>query len=102
MHMTAGSPEYYDMGTANVIRCKRVTADERQHQTEKPVELIEQLVRVVCPPGGTVLDPFAGSCTLAQACATTARNYVCIERDPDHVATGNQRLSEVQTDIFSA
>lgn len=102
MHMTAGSPEYYDKGTANVLSCKRVSADDREHQTQKPVELIEQLVRVVCPVGGTVLDPFAGSCTLAQACATTGRNYICIERDPDHCATGAGRLKQVQGDLLSA
>lgn len=102
MHMTAGSPEYFDKGTANVVSCKRVSADDREHQTQKPVELIEQLIRVVCPPGGTVLDPFAGSCTLAAACVATGRNYICIERDVDHVETGKRRIQSVQADLFSA
>lgn len=100
MHMTAGSPEYYDKGTANVVRCKRVSADEREHQTQKPVELIAQLVRVVCPPGGVVLDPFAGSCTTAQACAETGRHFVCIERDPEHCETGNRRLAATERDLL--
>ena len=100
MHMTAGSPEYHDKGTANVMQCKRVSADDRDHQTQKPVELIAQLVRVVCPPGGVVLDPFAGSCTTAQACAETGRHYVCIERDPDHCETGRQRLTATERDLL--
>lgn len=100
MHMTAGSPEYYDKGTANVLTCPRVNAQDRDHQTQKPVELIAQLVRVICPPGGVVLDPFAGSCTTAQACAETGRHYVCIERDPDHCETGRQRLAATERDLY--
>lgn len=96
MHMTCGSPEYHDKGTPNVIQCGRVSTEDREHQTQKPVDLIAQLVRVVCPSGGTVLDPFAGSCTLAEACLQTGRNYICIERDPDHVATGERRILETQ------
>jgi site-specific DNA-methyltransferase (adenine-specific) len=99
LHFTAGSPEYYAKDTGNVLLCKRVSADDREHQTQKPVELIAQLVRVVCPVGGTVLDPFAGSCTLAEACLQTGRNYICIERDPAHVATGESRILQTQPDF---
>lgn len=100
MHMTAGSPEYHDKGTANVLQCKRVSADEREHQTQKPVELIAQLCRVVSPPNGLILDPFAGSCTLAEAAAQTGRNFVCIERDEDHCKTGNARVKQVDLGLF--
>lgn len=100
MHMTAGSPEYHDKGTANVLQCRRVTADEREHQTQKPVDLIAQLCRVVCPPGGTILDPFAGSGTLAEAARMTHRHFICIERDADHCETARQRISAVTPELF--
>ena len=99
MHMTAGSPEYFDKGTANVLQCRRVTAAERDHQTQKPLDLISQLCRVVCPPGGTILDPFAGSGTLAEAAAATGRHYVCIERAPEHCQTAEQRIQNLQPEL---
>lgn len=96
LHFTAGSPEYYDKGFGNVLKCPRIGAD-RDHQTEKPVALIEQLIRVVCPPGGVVLDPFGGSGTTAVAAANLGRDAICIERDAAHVETANRRLAtEVQ------
>ncbi len=50
--------------------------------TVKPLELMRWLVRLVTPPGGTVLDPFAGSGTTGQACALEGFQCVLIERDP--------------------
>ncbi|HWI05786.1 MAG TPA: site-specific DNA-methyltransferase [Acidimicrobiales bacterium] len=94
LHFTNGAPEYHDRGTPNVIKCKRVTAAERVHQTEKPVDLIEQLIRVVCPPGGVVLDPFGGSGTTAVAAHNVGRDAILIERDPAHVATAWERIAE--------
>ena len=99
LHFTAGSPEYYDKSTGNVITCKRVSADARQHQTEKPVNLIAQLVRVVCPPGGVVLDPFAGSGTLAEAARMTHRTFICIEREERHCETARERLTGVTPEL---
>lgn len=101
MHMTAGSPKYHDKGTANVIRSKRVRANEREHQTQKPLDLIAQLCRVVCPPGGTILDPFAGSGTLAEAASSTGRGYICIERDENHCDTARNRVETVQPDLIA-
>lgn len=96
LHFTNGSPEYFDFSTSNVMGCGRVRAQDKDHQTQKPVELISQLVRVVAPAGGLVLDPFAGSCTLAEACVQTGRNYLCLERDAAHCATGESRVLQVQ------
>ena len=100
LHFTAGSPKYYDKGTANVLTCKRVSADDREHQTQKPVELIAQLCRVVCPPDGVVLDPFAGSGTLAEAARMTHRHFVCIERDANHCETARDRINAATPDLF--
>jgi site-specific DNA-methyltransferase (adenine-specific) len=52
------------------------------HPTEKPVPLLEILVRSSCPPDGLVGDFFAGSGSMAEACALTGRNYVGCEIDP--------------------
>ena len=102
MHMTAGSPKYYDKGTANVLTCKRVSSADREHPTQKPADLIAQLCRVVCPPGGVVLDPFAGSGTLAVAARMTHRRFVCIEKNPEHCEIARARIDSVTPDIFGA
>jgi len=101
LHFTNGKPQYYDKGTPNVIRCKRVSATDREHQTEKPVDLLAQLIRVVCPVGGVVVDPFAGSCSTAEAARQTNRRFICIERDPSHCATGEARILSTQPELLA-
>jgi hypothetical protein len=49
------------------------------HPTVKPVELLRWLVRLICPPGGTVLDPFAGSGSCGVAATLEGRGYFGIE-----------------------
>jgi len=95
MHMTAGSPEYHDKGTANVLSCGRVSAADREHQTQKPVDLMAQLIKVVSPPGGVVLDPFAGSGSTLVAAKVTGRHWIGIERDPGNCDIANRRIEHM-------
>lgn len=62
------------------------------HPTQKPVELLLPLVRYSCPPGGVVLDPFAGSGSTEAACAIEGREAVLIEKDPGRAETAIRRL----------
>jgi len=64
-----------------------------KHPTVKPVELMKWLVALVTPPGGTVLDPFAGSGTTAVAALATGRNAILIEREEQYVADIRERLA---------
>ena len=95
LHFTAGGPEYHDRSTGNVIRCSRVGAD-REHQTEKPIDLMRALVRVVSPVDGVVLDPFAGSGSTGVAALAEGRRFVGIERLPAHLATAARRLADAE------
>jgi site-specific DNA-methyltransferase (adenine-specific) len=63
------------------------------HPTVKPVELMQWLVPLVCPRGGTVLDPFAGSGTTGDAARIEGRNAILIEREPKYVADIERRLA---------
>lgn len=58
----------------------------RKHPTIKPLALMEYLVKVFCPAGGIVLDPFIGSGTTAVACNNTGHKWVGIEADPANYA----------------
>lgn len=51
------------------------------HPTEKPIGLLDPLIRYGCPEGGTVLDPFAGSGSTAEAARMSGRRAVLIEAD---------------------
>lgn len=54
------------------------------HPTVKPLRLMRWLVRLVTPPGGLVLEPFAGSGTTLLACEAERVRCLAIEREPDY------------------
>lgn len=92
MHFTCGAPKYYNRSTGNVLSSKRIGAKEREHQTQKPVELMERLINVVVPEGGMVLDPFMGSASTGVAAINTGRKFIGIERDEAYFAIAQQRI----------
>ena len=53
------------------------------HPTQKPIGLLRMLIERITRPGALILDPFAGSCSLAVAAHETRRRYLCIERAID-------------------
>jgi site-specific DNA-methyltransferase (adenine-specific) len=64
------------------------------HPTVKPLDLMRWLVRLVTPPGGTVLEPFAGSGTTAEACVIEGFKCIAIEREADYLPLIINRLSK--------
>lgn len=64
------------------------------HPTEKPTGLLEPLVEYACPPGGSLLDPFAGSGPLLHVAAMTGRTAVGIEANEAHCEAAARRLSQ--------
>ena len=76
---------------------EREDGSKIQHPTVKPVALMEWLVTLITPPGGTILDPFAGSGTTLQATRNKGFNAIGIEQDADYIELINQRLNESET-----
>jgi len=62
------------------------------HPTVKPIALMRWLVRLVTPPGGLVLDPFAGSGTTGIACALEGLRFLGVEQDADYVVIAEARI----------
>jgi len=63
-----------------------------QHPTVKPLSLMQWLIRLVVPEGGTVLDPFAGSGTTLEAAVREHVQSIGIEREDDYLPLIKQRL----------
>lgn len=67
----------------NVFSASRVHPEHKIHPAEKPEDLLEQLVEIVAPPGGIVLDCFAGSFSTMRAARNVGRRYLCVEADKE-------------------
>lgn len=76
----------------------RVTRKERgeynDHPTPKPISLMRYLMRVYCPKGGIVLDPFNGSGSTGIAAIQEHNEYRGIEMDPHYIEVSQKRIEE--------
>jgi DNA modification methylase len=70
------------------IKCR----GERYHPTEKPIDLYKRLISWYCPPGGTMLDPTAGSCNSIIAGGLIGRNAIGIEKNDTYYEKGSERI----------
>lgn len=98
----SNGPMPFDRGVGclpGYYRYANVNAKERSHQTEKPLQLITDLLEIV-PPGAIVLDPFMGSGTTAEACIKTGRNYIGFELSKEYHAIAEQRVAEALDQIL--
>lgn len=68
-----------------------------KHPTVKPLDLMQYLVRYVTPPGGVVLDPFAGTGTTGEAAFREGMRAVLIEREPEYQADIARRMELAQS-----
>jgi len=76
-------------------------ADGTAHPTVKPLALMRWLVRLVTPPGGLVLDPFAGSGTTLQAAVAEGMRAIGIEQHQPYADLAAARLSQpIALDLF--
>ena len=69
-----------------------------QHPTVKPLALMEWLVTLTTPPGGLVLDPFAGTGTTLQAARDKGFRAIGVEQDPDYIQLIETRLETAAAD----
>jgi hypothetical protein len=78
--------------TAKAGSDERPGVDGVSHPTVKPVDLMRWLVKLVTPPGGTVLEPFAGSGTTVEAAVLEGFRCIAIEREGDYLPLILQRI----------
>jgi hypothetical protein len=97
---------------AKAPKSERPQVDGRGHPTVKPLALMAWLVRLLTPPGGTVLDCFAGSGSTLQAAHDEGMTAIGVEADEHSVALIHQRFAdaaarapktpEPELDLFTA
>lgn len=72
----------------------RDTGNRGLHPTQKPVALMEYLIRTYTNPGDTVLDNCMGSGTTGVACVNTGRGFIGIEKGADYFAIAEKRIAD--------
>lgn len=81
-----------ELGLSNVWTDINFYEKNRIHPTQKPVSLIERIIKASSNEGMNILDPFMGSGTTAISCINLNRNYIGIEKDPDYLAKTEKRI----------
>ena len=79
-------------GAPSSISEGRNTRRRNMHPTVKPIRLMCHLIRLITPPGGTVLDPFMSSGTTGIAATLEGRPFIGIERDPEYFEIACARI----------
>ena len=86
-----------DLERALLFYCAKASKREKgqgnTHPTVKPVALGRYLARLICPPGGTLLDIFAGSGSFGISAKLEGFDFMGFEKDPESADCANNRLA---------
>lgn len=80
----------------------KATNGEKQHPTQKPIELISKMIEDATDPGAVVLDTFMGSGTTAVAALRTGRKFIGFELDERYHAIAQRRVAEELERLMTA
>jgi len=86
----------------DVIEAPVETVKGSIHPAIYPVQVITELLQLLAPEGGTVLDPFMGSGSTAVACKVTGRRFIGFELNPDYCHEAERRIADAvpSTSLF--
>jgi site-specific DNA-methyltransferase (adenine-specific) len=98
------SNQHGDSGSAaRFYYCAKASKTDRTHGNShpcvKPIDLMRYLIRLVCPPGGTVLDPFNGSGATTYAAREEGCKAIGIELSEEYCAIAKKRLKQGVLDL---
>ena len=89
-----GDKVYTHKYPKNIIEISNANQRDKTHPTQKPVALLEYLIRTYTNEGETVLDFTMGSGTTGVACVNTGRNFIGIEKDAEYFRIAQDRIRE--------
>ena len=84
---------------SNILRYRKDY--DGYHPTQKPVLLLEDLIKTFSNEGDLVVDLTAGSGSTAVACINTKRNYILIEKEEKYVEIAEQRIKVIPELLFT-
>lgn len=76
------------------------TRSKKIHPTQKPEYVLNWLLSRFAKSGDKVIDPFAGSCSVAAACKGLGITYCCIEKEKDYVEEGTRLVENTTSCLF--
>ena len=79
----------------DVYFISRSEKNKRKYPTQKPLKLLERIIKSSCPVGGWVLDPFCGSGTTAISAFNTGRNCITTDVNPDAIRIAQETVEEM-------
>jgi len=79
----------------DVYFISRSEKNKRKYPTQKPLKLLERIIKSSCPVGGWVLDPFCGSGTTAISAFNTDRNCITTDVNPDAIRIAQESIDEL-------
>ena len=79
----------------DVYFISRSEKNKRKYPTQKPLKLLERIIKSSCPVGGWVLDPFCGSGTTAISAFNTDRNCITSDVNPDAIRIAQESIDEL-------
>lgn len=93
---SVGKIRTVNMGTRYPRSVQRFNTEKRKsyHPTQKPVALLEYLIRTYSQPGETVLDNCMGSGSTGVACVKSGRDFIGIEKDQKYFQIAQERIQE--------
>lgn len=95
-----GAPKFKtnEGGASRFFYCAKTSKKERGdgniHPTVKPIRLMEYLIKLACPPGGIVLDPYMGSGSTGIAAKNLGFKFIGIELDDKYFKIAKKRIEE--------
>lgn len=70
-----------------------------RHCAVFPQAIIQEVIKLLCPPGGIVLDPYMGSGTTALAAISEGRDFIGIDIDPDYCGIARERIEQCRKGV---
>jgi site-specific DNA-methyltransferase (adenine-specific) len=83
----------------SVIYFKTAESEGKFHPTQKPIALMEYLIKTYSNVGDTILDPCMGSGTTGVACGRNERNFIGIEMDKKYYSVAEKRIHESYSNL---
>jgi DNA modification methylase len=90
---------YYEKYPKNIIEFSNANQNNKYHPAEKPISILEYLIKTYTLENETVLDNTMGSGSTGVACINTNRNFIGIEKDDKYFEIAKNRIEQAQQDV---